>query len=118
MIQKKYDKWGHNKPWRKLYNNATWKNLRQIVFHRDPICKICNRRPSSVADHIKDHKGNLKLFYDLENLRGLCKPCHDKKTGETSHGNSPEDKAPKSTIVGDDILDAALERYQKARGNS
>lgn len=111
----KRDKWGHNKAWRYLYNQAAWKNLRQLVLHRDPICKKCGRRASAVADHIKDHKGDPKLFFDLNNLQGLCKPCHDEKTGLTSHeGCTPEDKGPKATAIGDAALDAALERYEKA----
>lgn len=113
------DKWGHNKPWRHLYQNAAWRNLRVLVLHRFPICNICHRRPSTIADHIKDHKGNVELFYSLENLQGVCKHCHDEKTGQTSHeGCTPADKAPKATAIGDAALDAALKGYADAAKTS
>jgi 5-methylcytosine-specific restriction endonuclease McrA len=107
------DKWRHNQPWRKMYNCVTWRRLRTLVLARDPVCKICNRAAATVADHKRDHKGDPKLFYDMNNLQGLCAPCHDLKTGETSHpGTSEEDKSPFSTIVGDAALDAALAKYK------
>jgi len=107
------DKWGHYAPYRKWYSSSLWKNLRLRVLSRDPICKICNRAPSVIADHIKDHKGIWALFVDILNIQGLCKKCHDEKTGLTSHaGQSPEDKLPKATIVGDAVLDAALASYE------
>lgn len=108
------DKYGHN-PYHGWYNTRMWRRLREMVLHRDPICKKCNRRASTVADHIKDHKGNWALFTALWNLQGLCKPCHDEKTATTSHpGNTPEDKKPKATAVGDAALDAALKAYENA----
>lgn len=111
----KPDRWGHNKPWRQLYNCKRWKDLREVILHRDPVCKKCGRRASTVADHIKDHKGNIELFYAMWNLQGLCKPCHDEKTGLTSHeGQSPDSKLPKATAVGDAALDAALRAYANA----
>lgn len=76
-------------PWRHLYQNKAWRMLRIFILNRDPLCKICGREGSYVADHIRDHKGDPKLFYDPENLQGVCKPCHDKKTGETRGNNDP-----------------------------
>lgn len=73
----------NKRPWRALYNTKRWKDLRLLILRRDPICTKCNRNPSTVADHIHDHKGDLQLFYDVNNLHGLCKPCHDEKTGST-----------------------------------
>jgi 5-methylcytosine-specific restriction endonuclease McrA len=107
------DRWRHNQPWRRLYNCKNWRNLRTRVLARDPICKICNRNAANVADHIKDHKGDPALFYSLENLQGLCAPCHDQKTGETANPKTNEEsREPFSTIVGDAALDAALARYK------
>jgi len=55
---------------------------------------ICNRNPSTIADHIKDHKGNWDLFRDDKNLRGICKPCHDERTARESGGfGNPQRKA-------------------------
>ncbi len=78
-----------HRQWKALYMTARWRKpvvgLRDTVLRRDPICKVCNRNPSKVADHVKDHRGNEKLFYDPKNLQGVCKDCHDQKTG-SMHG--------------------------------
>ena len=98
-------------PWRKWYDAAHWKRLRTLVLARDPICKKCNRYPSTVADHIKPHKGLWELFVALENLMGLCKPCHDIKTAteDGGFGRTPaRDKQPTCTSVGADAINAAL----------
>ncbi len=73
-------------PWSLWYRRLPWTNrdgsfgIRRNVLQRDPICKICIRTPSTVADHIIPHKGVWTLFVDMNNLQGLCKPCHDEKT--------------------------------------
>lgn len=73
-------------PWSLWYRRLPWTNrdgsfgIRRNVLQRDPICKICNRAPSTVADHIKPHKGVWALFVSMANLQGLCKMCHDEKT--------------------------------------
>lgn len=66
--------------YRKLYKTAVWLKMSAFVMSRDPICKICGTRPSTDADHIKPHKGDPVLFYDVGNLQGACKQCHSKKT--------------------------------------
>ena len=40
------------------------------------------------VDHIRDHKGDLALFLDLDNLQSLCAwPCHTKhKQAEERRG--------------------------------
>ena len=59
---------------------------------RDIICVLCKREPSTIADHVLDHRGNLTLFYDPKNIRGLCKRCHDERTGrEHGHGDRKPD---------------------------
>ena len=64
-----------------------WKNLRKLVLARDPICAICQRNASTVADHIIPHKGSWTLFSDLnDNLQGICIPCHDRKTAREDGG--------------------------------
>lgn len=32
---------------------------------------------ATVADHIKAHKGDVRLFFNGTNLQSLCKACHD-----------------------------------------
>ena len=77
-----YEKW---------YKRAHWHRLRTLVLARDPVCKICNRNESTIADHIKPHRGIWALFCDMLNLQGLCKECHDRKTASEDGGlgNAP-----------------------------
>lgn len=66
--------WGTSRRSSRLPKN--WKSLRAQVLARDPVCRICTVRPSTVADHIvpmtDDHR--------LEALQGVCEPCHRLKT--------------------------------------
>jgi 5-methylcytosine-specific restriction protein A len=108
-------------PWRKWYHTAHWKRLRTLVLARDPICKRCNRNASTIADHIRAHKGAWHLFVDMANLQGLCKVCHDIKTATEDGGfgsAAKDESAPvqtgtdgkqfSSSALGEDALDRAL----------
>jgi len=51
---------------------------RTLVLHRDPICRGCQRQPSTIADHIiRISDGGSKS--DLTNQQGLCTDCHGYK---------------------------------------
>ncbi len=95
--------------WGKWYERQLWRGphgLRLVVLARDPVCMICHRRASTVADHIKPHKGVWALFVDLANLQGLCAECHSRKTaaedGGFSHPIQPkkENSGPQATGSG------------------
>lgn len=69
-------------PWRKWYQSKDWYRLRWSTLTRDAFtCQECGIMESDtsklVCDHIKTHGGDWGLFTDPENLRCLCKPCHD-----------------------------------------
>jgi 5-methylcytosine-specific restriction enzyme A len=100
-------------PWRAWYNNAPWQRLKAFMKNREPICRKCGRAKTEVIDHIIDHKGNPELFYDPDNLQGLCKPCHDAKTGATSHGQGKPHKHADYCLIRDgvctcDVNDASV----------
>lgn len=62
------------------FNSAAWQHLRDIVLSRDPLCLHCLAddviTPSQHVDHVDDDPSNN----DLDNLQGLCAPCHSRKT--------------------------------------
>ena len=70
-----------NRKWRHLYNHR-WSKLSKQFLLNNPLCAMCLKlgkvTPSTVTDHIVPHKGDEKLFYDMENnCQALCKKCHD-----------------------------------------
>lgn len=73
--------------YRKLYQSKQWRILREQALLRDLFkCqhKGCNAQlkrgrsnpRSAVVHHVKPHKGNLDLFFDLDNLQSVCWACH------------------------------------------
>ena len=67
-----------------------WQHYRR-EFLANPKHKWCvrcldqgRRRESTVVDHIVDHKGDPAVFADPKNHQGLCKRCHDSKTGRAA----------------------------------
>lgn len=105
-LENKHD---HHRQWKQLYDQQRWRHplrgLRALVLRRDPVCMECKRRPSEIADHIIDHRGDQILFWSAKNLRGLCKLCHDAKTG-MMHGIG-ERAAPKPGLVNGKVVDYA-----------
>ena len=70
----------YNADTRKWYCTTDWAILRQAVLADDPICVMCKIAPSTDVDHKVPHRGNYILFWDRDNLQGLCKSCHSAKT--------------------------------------
>lgn len=61
--------------------SARWQRLRLLVIKRDWVCQSCGHPldHDSPVDHIVAvARGGAE--YDMDNLQGLCKWCHDKKT--------------------------------------
>lgn len=77
----------------KLYDSARWRKIRDMVLNQEPLCCLClksgKETPSTVVDHIKPHENDPKLFYDRENMQGLCASCHSGvKRMQENHGYS------------------------------
>jgi 5-methylcytosine-specific restriction endonuclease McrA len=53
-----------------------WVQAKNGYLAKYPDCKFCSR-PATVVDHIKPHKGDLKVFWNKANWQALCKLCHD-----------------------------------------
>lgn len=51
-----------------------------MVLARDPICTMCREAPATEVDHkVPKAAGGTDSF---ANLRGVCKPCHSRKTAQ------------------------------------
>lgn len=61
--------------------NYQWQKARKIFLQHHPLCIMCTNEgrvtPATVVDHIINHKGNEKLFWDIGNWQPLCKKHHD-----------------------------------------
>lgn len=101
-LQSKHD---YHREWSSLYKCRRWQDLRAAVLRRDPVCVECHRKASTVADHKEDHRGNIFRFYDITNLRGVCKKCHDEKTGK-EHGIGNREPSKPGTVNGK-VIDRA-----------
>ena len=64
--------------------------FRTAVLARDPICVLCHRRWSTVADHHPISRRDIEAAGlnpdDPNHGRGLCKRCHDRETARNQPG--------------------------------
>lgn len=63
-----------------LYKTKRWQKLRAAHLASEPLCRTCKRThlvvAAHVVDHIRPHRGDLTVFYEIDNLQSLCAPCH------------------------------------------
>ena len=69
----------------KWYYSKAWKTLRTQQLRAHPYCRDCMNTHheytiANEVDHIQEHRGDVKLFFNKDNLQSLCKPCHSRKT--------------------------------------
>jgi hypothetical protein len=67
-----------------LYHSARWYAVKAEVRAEQPLCDECEQEGRVVAwtdlDHTIPHGGDLRLFWDRNNLRGKCAMHHSRKT--------------------------------------
>lgn len=73
---------------RLFYQSAKWRNLRQEILERDHYeCQWCKDKgyvtdiSTSIleVDHIKELEFYPELALERDNLRTLCKECHNQR---------------------------------------
>lgn len=58
--------------------------MRRLHLEKNPLCELHkNMQPpafvaAEVVDHIEEHKGNERKFFDKTNLQSLCAHCHNR----------------------------------------
>ena len=78
---------------RKARLPSGWSKIRAQILARDPICKICNVRPSRFCDHIKAKADD----HSEAGLQGVCGPCHDQKSSREGNAAQRENPRPRRT---------------------
>jgi 5-methylcytosine-specific restriction protein A len=76
--------------------------MRELVLREEPVCRICSRNASTIADHViplrtaRDAR-ELAQLKRRSNYQGLCQPCHDRKRGTEdkrwAHSPAPRARA-------------------------
>ena len=65
---------------KRMYDHR-WRTYRAKFLKSHPFCVMCaqegRRTRATVIDHIKPHKGDEVLFWDVSNHQPLCKLHHD-----------------------------------------
>lgn len=73
-----------NRDVRRWYYTARWKALREQKQRDNPLCVECQAEGRVMVwtdlDHVIPHQGDEALFFNADNVQGLCKPHHSAKT--------------------------------------
>ena len=58
-----------------------WEKASRIYLNHNVLCVMCRANGRVVAatlvDHIIPHKGDMAVFWDVNNWQALCKNCHN-----------------------------------------
>lgn len=60
-----------------FYKTERWKKLSAYYRKKHPVCEHCDNAASDITDHIKSVKTHPELALAWDNLRALCRPCHN-----------------------------------------
>ncbi len=69
----------------KMGYDHQWRAYRKGFIERHPLCVECGMLGNTV-DHIKPHKGDKALFWDVRNHQTMCHSCHSRKTATEDMG--------------------------------
>ena len=67
-----------------LYKSQEWRLTRARVLLEEPFCRLCGV-PATVVDHLEHGQDWRQKFLRRDNLRALCKPCHDSRSAQEWH---------------------------------
>jgi 5-methylcytosine-specific restriction protein A len=63
---------------------SRWQRASKQYLICNPLCVECEKRGetklATCVDHIKPHRGNMKLFWLVSNWQSLCEADHNRKT--------------------------------------
>jgi len=70
-----------------------WDKARATYLRSHPLCVMCEREgrvtAATVVDHIVPHRGDQRLFWDVENnWQSLCKSHHDSAKQREERGRT------------------------------
>jgi 5-methylcytosine-specific restriction enzyme A len=72
--------------WQHLYGSQRWRKASAAFLRRpeNALCRPCKARglvvASEATDHIVEHRGSERLFWDEDNWQPICWSCHSAKS--------------------------------------
>jgi len=65
-----------------FYKTERWRKFRAVYIKRHPLCCECEAAgrvtAAVIVDHIKPFKTHPELGLAWDNVRALCRPCHNR----------------------------------------
>lgn len=81
MSGKQGESWRKGKTTAQRGYGNKWQQARKGYLRKHPLCRMCEAKglivAATVVDHIKPHRGDMKVFWNSSNWQPLCKLCHD-----------------------------------------
>ena len=69
---------------------SQWSKARKGYLAKHPLCVRCESsgiiQSANVVDHVQPHKGDVSLFWNVDNWQSLCYKCHNIKTAREDGG--------------------------------
>lgn len=69
-----------------------WSRAAKVYLAENPLCLHCYKlgrfTAATQVDHIRPHKGDKELFWDVHNWQPLCHSCHSVKTNTQDKGKA------------------------------
>jgi 5-methylcytosine-specific restriction enzyme A len=62
-----------------FYQSPAWRAASAAAVAAEPLCRICRRKASALADHIVERRDGGADFA-RRNIQAVCWSCHSKKT--------------------------------------
>lgn len=90
-------------------DSSYWIAIRDAIKIRDPVCRICGKRPTQEVHHI--HPRFLGGKHHPRNLIGLCYACHDEVHRQITSGI--EDVLKGSLSIEIPTLPVKLEKWRE-----
>lgn len=65
------------------YNSKRWRKASHSFLVRNPLCVYCLQQGRTTAAQVTDHIDHDRFdFWDKRGWQALCRPCHDRKSGQ------------------------------------
>lgn len=72
-----------------MYKSSEWMTYSRKFLAVNTQCYSCGNK-SEATDHLVAHKGDVELFWKLDNMIPLCHKCHNYITSKFDYKSIPD----------------------------